>query len=134
MTESSRDDADLPDFGGDETDTLAFYHYLQLQGFVAVQLLNPRRVPGIGVHSLLLTSPRSALGFGEALTVHGTNEAQLVAQDTLQDWRSRGCPSLETLRIRVEACGQTLAEIPALQEGKYRFRRGPDRIEFWHDF
>ena len=133
LTEGSRAEVDIPDFGGDETDTLAFYHYLQLQGFVSVQLLNPGGVPGGGVHSLLLTSPRSALGFGEALTVHGTNEAQLVARDTLQDWRSRDCPSLDMLRIRVEASGQPLAEIPALQEGKYRFRRGPDSIELWYD-
>ena len=133
LTSDSREDADVPDFGGAETDTLAFYHYLQLQGFVSVQLLAPEGVPGIGVHSLLLTSPRSALGFGEALTVHGTSEAQLVARDTLQDWRSRGSPSLDRLRIRVEASSQPLAEIPALQEGKYRFRRGPDSIELWYD-
>ena len=133
LTSASRDDADVADFGGAEADTLAFYHYLQLQGFVSVQLLTPEGVPGIGVHSLFLTSPRSALGFGEALTVYGTSEAQLVARDTLEDWRARGCPSLDRLRIRVEATGQPLAEIPALQEGKYRFRRGPDSIELWYD-
>ena len=133
LSSGSRDDAEVPDFGGAEADTLAFYHYLQLQGFVSVQLLTPEGVPGVGVHSLLLTSPGSALGFGETLTVHGTNEAQLVARDTLQDWRSRGSPSLDRLRIRVEASGQPLAEIPALQEGKYRFRRGPNSIELWYD-
>ena len=31
-------DAALPDFRVDEADPLAFYHYLQLQGFVSVQL------------------------------------------------------------------------------------------------
>ena len=132
VTESSRVDADLPDFGGDEAHALSFCHYLQLQGLVCVQLLNPGDMPEIGVHSLLLVSPGSALGFGEVWTVHGTDEAQLVAQDTLRDWRSRGCPSLDTLHMRVEASGQPLAEIPALQEGRYRFRRGPDRVELWH--
>ncbi len=34
-------DADLLDFRVDEAGTLAFYHYLQLQGFVSTQLLNP---------------------------------------------------------------------------------------------
>ena len=133
LTEKSQDDADLPDLEGDEINALAFYHYLQLQGFVSVQLLNPQGVPGIGVHSLLLTSPRSALGFGETLTVHGTNEAQLVARDTMQDWRSRGCPSLDMLRLRVEASGQPFAEIPAHRRRRYRFRRGPDSVELWYE-
>lgn len=67
------------------------------------------------------------------MTVYGTDEAQLLAQDTLQDWRARGSPSLDTLRTRVEATGHPLAEIPALQDGKYRFRRGPDCIELWYE-
>ena len=133
LTKGTGADADLPGFGADETDTLAFCHYLQLQGFVSVQLLNPRGLPWSGVHSLLLTSPRSALGFGESLTVHGTDEAQTVARETLQDWRSRGCPSLDELHIRVEPSAERLAEIPALQSGRYRFRRGPDSIELWYD-
>ena len=107
----------------------SFVHGLPLD----MQLLNPRGVPWGGVHSLLLTSPRSALGFGESLTVHGTDEAQTVIRETLLDWRSRGCPSLEELHIRVEPSAEQLAEIPALRSGRYRFRRGPDSIELWYD-
>ena len=129
----SRADLDLLDVGADETGALAFLHYLQLRGFVCVQLLNPRRVPWDGVYSLLLTSPGSALGLGPSLTVHGTNEAQAIARDTLEEWRSRGCPSLDTLRIRVEPGPGQLAEIPVPHGRRYRFRRGPDRIELSYD-
>ena len=126
-------DPDLPAFRVDEPDALAFYHYLQLQGYVLVQLRNRRGVPWSGVPSLLLTSQRSALGFGESLTIHGTNEAETVVQETLHAWRSRGCPSLDKLRIRVEPNTEWLAEIPSLRSERYCFRRGPDRVELWYD-
>ena len=48
LTESGRDDAGLPDLRGDETDTLAFYHYLQLQGLYPFSFSIPRVCLGSG--------------------------------------------------------------------------------------